>query len=117
MNCNPFIRAAAIAATAFTLTACDASRETDAAIEPAVAQQLLAARADPDKALAEKVERALGIETGSLPYGVEVTASDGKVQLWGTVDSTAVRKRFELTAAGVVGVKALENHIRVDPGA
>ena len=111
------IRTAAIAAMAFTLAACDASHETDAAVEPAVAQQLLAARADPDKALAEKVERALGIDTGSVPYGVEVTASDGRVQLWGTVDSTAVRKRLGLAAAGVVGVKALENRLVVDPGA
>jgi osmotically-inducible protein OsmY len=117
MKRNPVIRAAAVAAVAFALAGCDSPQDTEAAVDPAVAQQLLAARADPDKALAEKVERALGMDTGSLPYGVEVTASQGTVQLWGKVDSTGMRKRFGLTAAGVVGVKAIENWLVVDPGA
>ena len=117
MNHKPMILAATIAAMAFALAGCDVSQETDAAVEPAVAQQLIAARADPDRALAEKVERALGIDTGSTPYGVEVTAWDGRVQLWGTVDSTAIRKRLGLAAAGVVGVKAIDNRLVVDPGA
>jgi osmotically-inducible protein OsmY len=97
----------------FLLAACDAQPGLD----PVIAQEIAVARIDPDAALAQKVEKALGIETGALPYGVEVTAKDGKVELWGTVDSTGARKRFELTAAGVVGVKALENHLQVDPGA
>ena len=110
-------RAAAFAVIALTLASCDSSHETESNLDPVVAQQLLAARADPDKALAEKVARALGNEPGALPYGVEVTATNGKVELWGTADSTAARKRFELTAAGVVGVKAIESHLQVDPGA
>ncbi len=114
MNYKAIVFAAAIV---FILAACDSARETEGTIDPVVAQQLLAAREDPDNALAQKVERALGIETGSLPYGVEVTAEDGRVQLWGTVESNAVRKRLELSAAGVVGVKAIENRLVVDPGA
>ena len=117
MKRNPIIRAAAYAAIALTLAACDTSQNTEAVLDPSVAQQLVAARADPDRALAEKVKTALGLDTGQGAYGVEVTASDGTVQLWGIVDSTAVRKRFEVTAAGVVGVKALENWLVVDPGA
>jgi len=117
MKYKHFTRAAAFAALVFTLAACDSSHETESSVDPVVAQQLLASRADPDKALAEKVARALGNEPGSLSYGVEVTADDGRVQLWGTVDSTAVRKRMELSAAGVVGVKAVENRLVVDPGA
>jgi len=107
------IRIVSIVSIVFLLAACDAQPGLD----PVVAQELSIARTDPDAALAEKVERALGVENGSLPYGVEVTASAGKVDLWGTVDSTAARKRFELIAAGVVGVKAIESHLRVDPGA
>ena len=42
---------------------------------------------------------------------------DGKVDLCGTVDSTAARKRLATSAAGVIGVRALANHIAVDPGA
>jgi osmotically-inducible protein OsmY len=52
-----------------------------------------------------------------MPYGVEVTAHDGHVELWGTVDSSGARRRLELTAAGVVGVRAVENRLQVDPGA
>lgn len=101
------------------LSACDDHALVDLALasDPVAAQQAVATRADPDAALAQKVERALGIETGSLPYGIEVTAGDGHVVLWGTVDSTAARKRLEITAAGVVGVRGVENHLQVDPGA
>jgi osmotically-inducible protein OsmY len=106
-------RILSIVSIAFLLAACDAQP----GLEPIVAQEVAAARIDPDAALAQKVEKALGIETGAMPYGVEVTAADGKVELWGTVDSNAARKRFELTAAGVVGVKAIESHLQVDPGA
>jgi len=97
----------------FLLAACDGHP----GFEPEIAAQVAAAQNDPDAALAEKVEKAIGVGNGSLAYGVEVTATDGKVELWGTVDSTAARKRFALTAAGVVGVRAVQNHIRVDPGA
>lgn len=104
---------------ALGLSACDDQPLVDLALasDPVAAQQSVASRIDPDAALAQKVERALGIETGSLPYGVEVTAHEGRVSLWGTVDSTAARKRFEITAAGVVGVRGVENRLQVDPGA
>jgi osmotically-inducible protein OsmY len=102
-----------IVSIVFLLAACD-SRP---GFEPEVAAQVVAARIDPDAALAEKVEKAIGVGNGSLTYGIEVTATDGKVELWGAVDNSAARKRFGLTAAGVVGVKAVANHIRVDPGA
>ena len=106
----------AAAFVAITLAACDASQSTDAAIDPLVAQQLVAARADPDKALADKVKKALGTEEGAA-YGVEVSAADGTVILWGKVDSTAERKRLATTAAGVIGVRALINNVTLDPGA
>jgi len=102
-----------VTSLALLLAACDAQP----GLEPEVAQQIAAARIDPDAGLARKVEKALGVDTGALPYGIEVTATDGRIGLWGTVDNSAARKRFELTAAGVVGVRAVENHIRVDPGA
>jgi osmotically-inducible protein OsmY len=112
-----FIHAAGCAAIALGLAACDASQTTDSVIDPLAAQQLVAARADPDKALADKVKRALAVDSQPGAYGVEVTATDGTVQLWGKVASSAERKRFGLTAAGVVGVTALENRLQVDPGA
>jgi len=110
------IRVASIVSIVFLLAGCDADQDVPRAIENSVAKQLLT-RADPDKLLTEKVEKALGIETGAVPYGVEVTVADGKVELWGTVDSTAARRRFELISAGVVGVRAVVSHLQVDPGA
>ena len=114
MHQNP-VFAAAIAVLA--LAACDGSHYADVAIDPATAQQLVAAHVDPDKALADKVKHALAVDTEPGAYGIEVTADGGTVQLWGKVASTSARKRSMLTAAGVVGVKALENHLEVDPGA
>jgi osmotically-inducible protein OsmY len=116
MKSVSIIRAAAFAAAALTLAACDSTTSSEGVLDPGVAQQVVAERADPDRALAEKVKKALGTEEGAA-YGVEVTATDGRINLWGTVDSTAARKRLATTAAGVVGVRALENHINVDPGA
>ena len=107
-----------LAALALALSACDAKHGTGAVFEPLAAQQVAAESIDQDKALAEKVKTALGLDAGQgVYYGVEVTTSSGAVTLWGTVDSSAVRRRLELTAAGVVGVKALKDHIQIDPGA
>jgi osmotically-inducible protein OsmY len=116
MNGITLIRAAAFAAIALILAACDSTTSSEGVLDPSVAQQVVAERSDPDRALAEKVKKAIGTDEG-VAYGVEVTAADGKVNLWGTVDSTAARKRLATTAAGVVGVRGLENHIKVDPGA
>src|SRR6185503_2333800 len=109
---------AATAAIAFSLAACNARHGSGSMFEPVAAQQLAVERIDPDNALTEKVKTALGLDAGQgASYGVELPASDGAVDICGTVDGSAVRKRLEVTAAGVVGVKALRNHIQVDPGA
>jgi osmotically-inducible protein OsmY len=105
------IRILGIVSIVFLLAACDAQP----GLEPVVAQELANARIDPDAALARKVEKALGNSAEGMPYAVEVTATDGKVQLWGSLDSTSARKRIELTAAGVVGVRAVESHLQVNP--
>jgi osmotically-inducible protein OsmY len=106
------LRLLVLVSIVYPLAGCDAR----GGIDPVAAQEVALARTDPDAALAEKVERALGVDSAAA-YGVEVTATDGAVELWGTVDSNAVRKRLELTAAGVVGVKALTSRLKVDPGA
>jgi len=111
------IGAAVLAAMTVSLAACD--HQEDASLrsfEVAVAKEILAPARDPDQALAAKVREALGIGQGPA-YGVEVTVDEGRVTLLGRVDSNAERKRFELTAAGVVGVRAVSNRIVVDPGA
>jgi osmotically-inducible protein OsmY len=111
------IRFVSIVSIAFLLAACFHENDPARAVEQAVAKEILTPAVDPDEQLAGKVEKALGSGSAPLAFGVEVTARDGKVELWGTVESTAARRRFELIAAGVVGVKSLENHLQVDPGA
>jgi len=111
-----FTRTLSIVSIVFLLAACDGGKDVTRAVEQATAKELLTP-ADPDKQLADKVEKALGTDTGAVPYGVEVTATGGTVELWGTVDSNAMRRRVEITAAGVVGVRAIASHLRVDPGA
>ena len=110
------IRTFLIVSIGFLAIACDSDQDASRAVEQAVAREILAPAADTDQQLAEKVEKALGIGAGSPPYGVTVTAADGRVMLWGTVDSEATRKRFEVIAAGVVGVTSLDNRLQVDPG-
>lgn len=100
----------------YPLAGCNSDNDPARAVEQAVAKEILTPAVDPDLQLAGRVEKALGLD-GVPPYGVEVTATEGKIELWGTVESHAARKRFELIAAGVVGVKSLENHLKVDPGA
>jgi osmotically-inducible protein OsmY len=116
MICISTRRVLVLAAFALSLAACDGSQGPAAAVDPVVAQQLVATRADPDKALADKVKKALGIDEGAA-YGVEVSATDGTVTLWGQVDSSAERRRVATIAAGVVGVRTLINNVTLDPGA
>jgi osmotically-inducible protein OsmY len=104
------IRAVLTVSIMYQLAACDAH----SGVDPVVAQEIALARTDPDAALAEKVERALG-DIAPLALGIDVTAENGRVELWGTVESEATRKRMEILAAGVVGVKALTSRLRVDP--
>ena len=100
----------------FLLAACNAP-QGDLSIEPAVAQQRYDARHNPDKALADRVKKALETDSQLASQGIEVTATNGTVQLWGLVDSTRARQRVERTAAGVVGVRGVDSRLKLDPGA
>lgn len=104
------LHAVLVVSILYLLSACDARPGVD----PLVAQEIALAQIDPDAALAQKVVRALG-DTAPLALGIDVTADNGRVELWGTVESDATRKRMEILAAGVVGVKALTSRLRVDP--
>jgi osmotically-inducible protein OsmY len=91
-NCTLIAGGLALAAA---LAACEPSPgpASELTYAPAVAQHLVAARSDPDKALADKVRQALGLEAGTMAHGVEVTAGGGTVQLWGSAASVAERTR------------------------
>lgn len=71
-------------------------------------------KSDPNKELAARVKRAVE-EEGKL-QGIDVTASDGKVTLWGTTGNAAERQRAASVASKVDGVKSVENNLKVVKG-
>src|SRR3979490_2719657 len=88
-------------------------------ITPAPAPEAKAPEApkpDPNKELAARVKRALEGEAKIQAAGIDVTAADGKVTLWGTAATAAERKRAESVAAKGDGVRSVDNQIKVVKG-
>jgi hyperosmotically inducible protein len=71
---------------------------------------------DPNKELAARVKRALEGEAKIQAAGIDVTAVDGKVTLWGTTTTSAERRRAEAAAKKVEGVSAVDNQLKVVKG-
>jgi BON domain len=72
---------------------------------------------DPNKELAAKVKQALEAPQAKLPAGgIDVTAADGKVSLWGTVETDQQRRRAAQIAGKVDGVKGVDNQLKVVKG-
>jgi hypothetical protein len=72
---------------------------------------------DPNKELASRVKQALEAPASKLPSGaIDVTASDGKVSLWGAVATEGQRRRAAQLAAKVDGVKGVDNQLKVVKG-
>ena len=72
---------------------------------------------DPNKELAAKVKQALEAPSAKLPSGaIDVTAAEGKVSLWGAVETDAQRQRAAQLAAKVEGVKGVDNQLKVVKG-
>jgi hypothetical protein len=72
-----------------------------------------APKADPNKELAGRVKRAL---EGAKLYGIDPSASDGKVTLWGTTATDGERKQAGGIATKVEGVSTVDNQIKVVKG-
>ena len=72
-----------------------------------------APKADPNKELAARVKRAL--EDAKL-VGIDATASEGKVTLWGTTATEDERKRAATVAGKVDGVKSVDNQLKIVKG-
>jgi osmotically-inducible protein OsmY len=91
--------------------------EAKAAQAPKVeAPKAEAPKPDPNKALAQRVKRALEDQDKTQAAGIDVTATDGTVTLWGTAATVAERRRAAQTAAKVEGVKSVSNRIAVVKG-
>jgi hyperosmotically inducible periplasmic protein len=75
-----------------------------------------APKPDPNKELAERVKRALEGEAKIQAAGIDVTAADGTVTLWGTAATAAERERAARAAGKIDGVKSVQNKIAVVKG-
>ena len=75
-----------------------------------------APKPDPNKELAGRVKRALEGEAKVQGAGIDVTAADGKVTLWGTTATAAERNRAGQVASKVEGVTAVDNQLKVVKG-
>ena len=75
-----------------------------------------APKPDPNKELAQRVKKALEGEAKIQAAGIDVTAADGKVTLWGTTTTAAERNRAAQVASKVEGVTAVDNQLKVVKG-
>jgi hypothetical protein len=71
---------------------------------------------DPNRELAAKVKRALEDEAKIQAAGIDVTANEGVVTLWGTTTTDTERSRAARVAAKVEGVKSVDNKLAVVRG-
>jgi hypothetical protein len=71
---------------------------------------------DPNRELAAKVKHALEDEAKIQAAGIDVTAKEGEVTLWGTTTTDAERSRAGRIAAKVEGVKSVDNKLAVVRG-
>jgi hypothetical protein len=87
-----------------------------APVTPPPAPKVEEPKPDPNKELAARVKRALETEAKIQAAGIDVTAQDGKVTLWGTTASNAERNRATAVAKKVDGVTAVVNQLKVVRG-
>jgi len=71
---------------------------------------------DPNQELAARVKRALMDDSKIQGAGIDVTASNGTVTLWGTTATQGERNRAGAAAAKVQGVTTVENKLAIVKG-
>src|SRR5687768_5769438 len=75
-----------------------------------------APKPDPNKELARRVKQALEGDGKIQAAGIDVTATDGKVTLWGTTATPDERSRAGQIASKVDVVSAVDNQLKVVKG-
>lgn len=83
---------------------------------PAPAPKAEEPKPDPNKELADRVKRTLQDDAKIQAGGIDVTAQNGTVTLWGTAATQSERNRAGAAAAKVQGVSSVENKIAVVKG-
>ena len=90
--------------------------QAEAPKAPEKAAAAEAPKPDPNKELAQRVKKALEGEAKIQAAGIDVTAADGKVTLWGTTTTAAERNRAAQVASKVEGVTGVDNQLKVVKG-
>ena len=67
-------------------------------------------KVDDDRELAQRVMRAIDEER---IHGIDAVAVEGVVTLWGTTSTKRARSRVAEIAAGIDGVRAVDNRVQV----
>jgi pyruvate/2-oxoglutarate dehydrogenase complex dihydrolipoamide acyltransferase (E2) component len=75
-----------------------------------------APKPDPNKELAQRVKQALEGDGKVQAAGIDVTAKEGRVSLWGTAATAGERNRAGQIAGKVDGVSSVDNQIKVVKG-
>jgi CBS domain-containing protein len=75
----------------------------------------LPAAAGGDNAIREAIESRLAAESWSTPIYLNVVVHDGKVELWGRVESDDQLRATVILAQEVAGPNAVANHLSVGP--
>ena len=77
-------------------------------------------RSDPaaaaDTALVAAVKAALAADSRVKSFAIDIRASNGAVELFGTVDTKSSMDKAERIAAAVDGVKSVKNHLMLVSG-
>ena len=87
-----------------------------APVTPPPAPKAEEPKPDPNKELADRVKRALTDDAKIQAAGIDVTAQNGTVTLWGTAATQSERNRAGAAAAKVQGVNSVDNRLAVVKG-
>ena len=90
--------------------------ESKAEPEAVPAEKKAQSKSESDRALARRVKDALLAKPGLKAHGIDISADNGAVTLFGTADSLANRKMAGDIASGIEGVKSVENKLVVASG-
>jgi len=96
--------------------AAPAAPKAEMKAEPAKPAAVESVQASADKTLAERVKAALLEERSLKAHGIDIVAKDGVVTLFGTTETRLRREMAGKIAAGVQGVKSVENKLAVVAG-
>ena len=75
-----------------------------------------APRPDPNKELAQRVKKALEADARVPGGAIDVTASDGRITLWGTTSTEGERNRAAQIASKIEGVTSVDNKLKIVKG-